>query len=269
MGSIQSSSSQHSHQQYVVDRPPNTEDIKNLQSYEAYLSRNGISEHIMLYEYNEWLKRKNLDPLNVGKFKAVIKAKAELDTKNKIDTEAKAKAAAEAKAAKVAKEIEKINAEKTNLETNSIVYCSGHSSGQSQYKKIKLHCYSQDLAKYAELNFDKWSDFRLIDFKPFRDTEAHRTKPSKCFVQIRQLHHPQRANIVLTWEQFIINFTPFSEKESGPNKPGNAFNSSNWHFNDEYIRASADPFSKSQEQRRQQQPRQTYLENSQYGDPDE
>jgi len=149
------------------------------------------------------------------------------------------------------------------------VYFRGHSKSED----TMLHYYNPETMEMKERNIPKWTKYRLIDFYPFEATRAHGEPDAElqCFVELQQTKH-DRQNILLTWAEFIKNFTPFNEEDSKPNTHGGYFKPDNWHFNKECIKTVRTHYTPKQG-RDLRQSRQSSLDQDRYsqdrygGDP--
>ena len=184
---------------------------------------------IILGIYNRWLMHHDQKPLSPHDFESMVNdlstraAKYAMTAKKAADSKAKTENQ---------KAIKTFENDEGNLEERAIVYF--HGKGDS----LKMHYYVPDTMDYIHGEFQKWTKFRLVDFYPFEATRAHGEPDAEllCFVELQKTKH-DRQNILLTWAEFINNFTPFNEEDSKPNTHGSFFKPINWIFDPKSIRA--------------------------------
>jgi len=247
-------------------------DETHYQEYIKYRQQHGNSQGkpIIFEYYNKWLVDNGQKPFNPDDFKSMVNtlsARAARYARTKTEVEIKAKKAADSKAESDRKrEIQNFGREEGNLEERAIVYFRGKGGS------LKMHYYTpSDTTEYKEAGFQQWAKFRLVDFYPFEATRAHGEPDAElqCFVELQQTKH-DRQNILLTWAEFIKNFTPFNEEDSKPNTHGGYFKPDNWHFNKECIKTVRTHYTPKQG-RDLRQSRQSSLEQERYsqfsGDP--
>jgi hypothetical protein len=238
-------------------------DEKHYQAYiENVLHGNSQGKPIILGIYNRWLTHHDQKPLSTHDFESMVNdlsaraAKYAMTAKKAADSKAKA----ENQTA-----IQTFEREEGNLEERAIVYF--HGKGDS----LKMHYYVPDTMDYIHGEFQKWTKFRLVDFYPFETTKTHEKADAElqCFVELQQTKH-NRQNILLTWAEFINNFTPFNEEDSKSNTHGAYFKPKNWHFNKECIKTVRTHYTPKQG-RDSRQSRQSSLDQERYsqygGDP--
>jgi hypothetical protein len=198
------------------------------------------------------MRRHKQKPLSPDDFKSMVNTLSARAAKV-----ARAAIAAEVKAKAV--DIQTFEGEEGNLEERAIVYF--HGKGDS----LKMHYYTpSDTTEYKEARFQQWTKFRLVDFYPFEATRSHGEHDAEllCFVELQKTED-DRQNILLTWAEFINNFTPFNKEDSKPKTHGGYFNPENWHFNEGCIKTARTHYTPKQG-RDSRQSRQSSLDQERY-----
>jgi len=239
-------------------------DETHYQEYINYRKKHGNSQgNPVIFEYyNKWLVDNGQKPFNPDDFKSMVNtlsARAARYARTKTEVETKAKKAADSKAkAEKERDIKTFGREEGNLEERAIVYFRGKGGS------LKMHYYVPDSMDYIHGEFQQWTKYRLVDFYPFETTKTHE-KPDaelRCFVELQKTND-DRQNILLTWGEFINNFTPFNKEDSKPNTHGAYFEPKNWHFSGDCIKTTRKHYTPTKS-RDSQKSRQSSLDPDRY-----
>jgi len=242
MGSNQSSHAPSHDQDQQAQHHWNKLDEEHYQTYiKTMLHGDSQGKPVILGVYNRWLTRHEQKPLSSHEFESMVN-----DWSARAAAGARAAIAAEVKAKAV--DIKKFKQEEGDLEVRPIVYFRG------TRESVKMHYYMPDTMEYKKEDFKRWTKYRLVDFYPFQATQHEKADANLlCFVELQEIKH-LRKNILLTWQDFINNFTPFNEEDSSTkDKHGYHFQPINWHFNVDCIKTTRTHYTPKQGGRDSQQ----------------